>query len=74
MDNRSSIDNSVDTRACEQLHDGWIYPYIASDRNYCSLDKNYSGAKNHIGYESMDPARAWLHRLQLICALIMRVM
>ncbi len=48
MDNRSSIDNSVDTRAGEQLHDGWIHPYIASDRTYCSVGKSYSGAKNHI--------------------------
>ena len=45
MDDRCGTDNSVGTRAGEQLHDGRVYPYFARDRNCSGIDKSHSRAK-----------------------------
>ena len=45
MDNCCSTDTSVGTRAGEQLHDGWVYPYFACDRNCSGVDQDYPGPK-----------------------------
>lgn len=48
MDNRCGIAGSVGSRAGEQLHDGWIYPYIARARNYSYCDQPHSGTKTWV--------------------------
>ena len=51
MDDRCNTDNSVGTWAGEQLHDGWVHPYFACDRNCCGIDQGHSGAKNPLADE-----------------------
>jgi hypothetical protein len=56
VDYRCCVDNSVVTRAGEQLHDGRFYPYFDRDRDYCSVGQDHSGQKNRLA----DDVRTYL--------------
>jgi hypothetical protein len=45
VDDRCGTDSSVGTRAGEQLHDGWVYPYFACARDCSGGDQRHSGAE-----------------------------
>jgi hypothetical protein len=48
VDNRRGTDNSVVAGVCEQLHDGWVYPSFAGDRNCSGVDQSHSGPKTSL--------------------------
>jgi quinol monooxygenase YgiN len=48
VDDRGDTHNSLVVGVCKQLHDGWVHPYFACDRNCYSVGKSDSGEKNHI--------------------------
>jgi hypothetical protein len=47
VDNRGSTSDFVGTRVGEQLHYGWVHPYISCARNYCRVDTSNSGEIKH---------------------------
>ena len=48
MDDRSNTDNSVGTRAGEQLHDGWVHTYLACGRTCSGRDQRHSGPETRV--------------------------
>ncbi len=56
MDDRCGTDNSVVAGVGEQLHDGWVHPYFAGDRNRRGVDQDHPGTKNCVVHEGPE---AW---------------
>jgi hypothetical protein len=48
VDDRRCTDNSMAAGVREQLHDGWIYPCFAGDRNCRGVDQDHPGAETSL--------------------------